>query len=146
MKVNITQAVKLTGKSRTTLYNHLKSGKLSAEYDDVQNRLIDISELERVYGSLKKIDGLDSVGKLSKDVKFTQLDSSVLLEQRIQFLQEKVDFLEGELERERSRQRIQVDVLQVQLEKEREEKQKLLEIVGIQTKQVTDQRKKRWWF
>ena len=146
MKVNITQAVKLTGKSRTTLYNHLKSGKLSAEYDDVQNRSIEISELERVYGKLKNTNELDSIDNAAKNVKFTQLDSSVLLEQRIQFLQEKVDFLETELERERSRQRIQVDVLQQQLERERGEKEKLLGIVENQTKQITDQRKKRWWF
>ena len=48
-KVGIQRATELTGKSKSTIQRAMKSGKLS--YDIENNRkLIDVSELERVYG------------------------------------------------------------------------------------------------
>lgn len=46
-KVNISQAARLTGKSRTTIHRKLNSGELS-----IQSSLIDTSELIRVFGAL----------------------------------------------------------------------------------------------
>ncbi|PCI00551.1 MAG: entry exclusion 1 domain-containing protein [Alphaproteobacteria bacterium] len=48
-KVGVQRATELTGKSKSTIQRAMKSGKLS--YDVENNRkLIDVSELERVYG------------------------------------------------------------------------------------------------
>lgn len=52
--VSISEAARLTGKTRDTLHRHIKTGKLSALSDSNRQgaRLIDVSELIRVYGPL----------------------------------------------------------------------------------------------
>ena len=52
-KVNLSQASKLAGRNRTTIWRHIKAGKLSSERDYEGNPLIDTSELIRVYGKIK---------------------------------------------------------------------------------------------
>jgi hypothetical protein len=54
-KVNLSQAAKLTGKNRTTIWRHIHSGKLSIERDRDGLPFVDTSELIRVYGELKPI-------------------------------------------------------------------------------------------
>lgn len=49
-KYTISAANRITGRSRTTIGKHLKSGKLSAEVRPDGSKLIDASELMRVYG------------------------------------------------------------------------------------------------
>ena len=53
-KVNISEAAKLVNKSPKTLYAAIKSGKLSATSNNNGQKLIEISELIRVYGELKQ--------------------------------------------------------------------------------------------
>lgn len=53
-KLNLSQAAKVVGKNRVTLWRHINAGKLSAERDRDGNPFIDTSELLRVYGELKK--------------------------------------------------------------------------------------------
>ncbi len=53
MLVNLTEAAKLAGVSRTTLYSKLKNGILSESKDRHGNRQVDTSELLRVFGELK---------------------------------------------------------------------------------------------
>lgn len=52
-KISISEAARLSGKNRSTLHRHIKSGKLSKYLDDDNNPLIDTSELARVYSSFK---------------------------------------------------------------------------------------------
>lgn len=54
-KVNLSQAAKLTGKNRTTIWRHVHSGKLSIERDRDGLPFVDTSELIRVYGELEPI-------------------------------------------------------------------------------------------
>lgn len=49
-KVGAQRAAELTGKSKSTIQRAMKSGKLSFEKDNNNRRIIDVSELERVYG------------------------------------------------------------------------------------------------
>jgi hypothetical protein len=51
--VTITEASKLTGKARKTLYAHFKQGKLSYRVQVDGTKQVDTSELIRVYGELK---------------------------------------------------------------------------------------------
>ena len=53
VKTTLTEAVKVISVSQATLYRDLKKGKVSFETDGKGRRLIDVSELERVYGELK---------------------------------------------------------------------------------------------
>lgn len=49
-KVGAQRAAELTGKSKSTIQRAMKSGKLSYELNDHEQRVIDVSELERVFG------------------------------------------------------------------------------------------------
>ena len=49
-KVGVQRAVELTGKSKSTIQRAMNSGKLSFSNSDAGRRLIDVSELERVFG------------------------------------------------------------------------------------------------
>jgi peptidoglycan hydrolase CwlO-like protein len=55
-KYSISAASRITGKSRTTIAKHLKEGKLSSEDDGAGARVIDASELIRVYGDACRFD------------------------------------------------------------------------------------------
>lgn len=52
-KVSISEAARLAGKSRTTLHRLIKTGELSVSTGDRNAKMIDISELARVFPDLK---------------------------------------------------------------------------------------------
>lgn len=52
-KVSVAEAARLTGKSAKTIYRHIDTGKVSSSQNDNGSKSIDISELQRVYGSIK---------------------------------------------------------------------------------------------
>ena len=52
-KVSLQQAVKMTGKSESTIRRDVKSGKVSADRDERRHMRFDIAELHRAYGELK---------------------------------------------------------------------------------------------
>lgn len=54
MLITITQASKLVGKARKTIYAHAKVGKVSLSKFSDGKTAIDTSELYRVYGDLKE--------------------------------------------------------------------------------------------
>ena len=49
-KVGIQRSTELTGKSKSTIQRAMKAGKLSYDVDN-NRKLVDVSELERVYGA-----------------------------------------------------------------------------------------------
>jgi len=53
-KVSISEAARLTGKSRTTLHRLIKAGELSTCSGVRNAKMIDISELIRVFGDISK--------------------------------------------------------------------------------------------
>lgn len=59
--VGISEALKLVEVSKSTLYRDLKSGKVSATKDATGKRVIDTSELIRVYGEID--NSHETVGK-----------------------------------------------------------------------------------
>ena len=52
-KISLQTAVKMTGKSESTLRRDVKKGKTSTDRDDRGHLQFDIAELQRVYGELK---------------------------------------------------------------------------------------------
>ena len=53
-KIPISEAADLTPHNRQTLYAHAKQGKLTTTQDALGKTVVDISELQRVYGDLNK--------------------------------------------------------------------------------------------
>jgi excisionase family DNA binding protein len=51
---SVTEAAKLAGVTRRTIYRHIKAGKLSASVTGGDNTVIETSELLRVYGALSQ--------------------------------------------------------------------------------------------
>ncbi|WP_271839947.1 hypothetical protein [Commensalibacter communis] len=51
--VSISEAARLTGKSRRTLHRHIDAGRISKSHTQSGEQGIEISELIRVYGELK---------------------------------------------------------------------------------------------
>jgi len=58
---SINECVKLTGKSRMTLYRQMTGGKLSYSVGRDERRRIETSELIRVFGELNDVDRADSL-------------------------------------------------------------------------------------
>lgn len=58
-KLNLTEAAKAAGIGRTTLYNHIKEGKISCEVNEKGKKVIDVTELIRVYGEIKNPETSD---------------------------------------------------------------------------------------
>ena len=115
-KINISQAAKMTGKTRTTIYKKIKSGELSAELGSDGNRLIDTAELLRVFGELVTPD------TVSMDVHEIQQE----MPQVTPLLERQINLLEAENRR-----------LHEQIEADRREKERLLGLLEKQTLLLT---------
>ena len=70
--VSISEASRLTGKTRATIHRHINTGKISKTKDDTGATGIDISELIRVYNI--KIDTSDAC---IDDVKIEQHNTAI---------------------------------------------------------------------
>lgn len=120
-KLNVSQAARATGKNRTTLYRHMSSGKLSAEKDATDNPVIDVSELQRVYGTVK----IDAAPATVKQTDEKLQSDSRQSEAEFQMLQLKLDHAEQERDAERERR-----------QRAENEAERLLGIVEAQTRQL----------
>ena len=102
MKLNISQAAKAVGKDRKTLYRHAEKGRLTVGKDGNGNPVIDVSELERVYGTLNLNATPDTVGKIgAKPQNDTPKKSNdnTALKREIELLREQVGDLRSERDR-----------------------------------------------
>ena len=72
-KVGAQRAAELTGKSKSTIQRAMNNGKLSFEMDSNDRRVIDVSELERVFG-LKQESATSSTASVEQELeKATQM-------------------------------------------------------------------------
>ncbi|ECQ0146938.1 helix-turn-helix domain-containing protein [Salmonella enterica] len=88
--VSISEAARLTGKSRTTLHRLIKTGELSTCHGERNTRMLDTSELLRVFGSLSgaiTVQGVEQVGEQGVTASLTEN------EQVIKSLKQEVEHL-----------------------------------------------------
>ena len=102
--LTIAQAARTVGVARSTVYAHLRSGKLSATRTPTGERRIDTSELARVYGTVGQTTQSDVVRSTPQDVAL---------------LQAKIESLEA-----------QNRLLRDEVQTSREEKTKLLDVIS----------------
>ena len=97
---SVTEAAKLAGVTRRTIYRHIKAGKLSASVTGSDNTIIETSELLRVYGVLSQPEPEQvSTGSHENQPEYVTLllaEMSQLREQ-ISSLTSKVNELQGQL-------------------------------------------------
>ena len=113
--VSISEASRLVGKTRQTLYNDRDSGKLSWTTLETGKPGIDTSELQRVYGQLK----LNPVGQAVRNVNFySETDSAAaavdptvhaVLETELKGAQQRIELLERMLALEAAARRQQLE-------------------------------------
>lgn len=75
----ITEAQKLTGKSRRTLYRDMATGRLSWEAEGENCRRLETSELIRVYGELKPLAQPKDQQKAQTDTDHGTPDTALIL-------------------------------------------------------------------
>src|SRR5512132_2326100 len=92
MKVGPSKAAQLARVARSTIYKDIEEGKLSAEQDGKGHRVIDVSELERVYGELSAPDnGETSDNVRAGHIRTDEKDKSDSpLQREVDFLRERL--------------------------------------------------------
>ncbi len=112
MRMNINQAAKAVGVARSTLYRDIQDGKISVGKDGRGKPYVDVSELERAYGSVTVSDTSESVSKgqpetLKKDRKDSALQREYdLLREQIGLLKSERDDLRRRLDEETEERRM----------------------------------------
>ena len=111
-EVSVTESMRLTGKSRPTLYRHIKSGKLSKN----PNGTIDTSELRRVYGEFVTND--NEVVTESSQIVTNNITQNEKDENEIQHLKEQLEMLKSQLSKTEN-----------QLERSQKTEDRLLQVI-----------------
>lgn len=150
-KVGAQRAAVLTGKSKSTIQRAMNSGKLSYELDQNKRRIIDVSELERVFGikqtspEPEKAKTSDVEAAVEKERMTMQIK---MLEQQLTTATEQIDDLKGQRDKwEKQASQVlitsqysqkQAEELRAQI-KEREERarQRRLQNAKVQSAQTT---------
>lgn len=99
-KVGAQRAAELTGRSKSTIQRAMNSGKLSFEIDANGRRLIDASELDRVFGMLPQGNGAatqesSSQSELQRAADMLEIER---LKMRVRGLEEQLEITREQLE------------------------------------------------
>lgn len=100
-KVGAQRAAELTGKSKSTIQRAMNSGKLSFELDPNGRRVIDVSELERVFGLSQQNTAPAATAAASVEAeleKASQMIEMERLKMRIKMLEDKLEMTETQLD------------------------------------------------
>ncbi|MDP2621366.1 MAG: hypothetical protein Q8P46_14540 [Hyphomicrobiales bacterium] len=141
MQLTPTEALKRISVSADTLYKDMKRGKLSYEKKGSRKRLIDVAELERVYGSLRP----EHEGPTSEDIdpdigsdigRMPGESPTKESATEIALLRLQVQILAEERRREREQTQEQIEDLKANLKNAQEHQTRL-------TALITDQRQEK---
>ena len=104
-KVGAQRAAELTGRSKSTIQRSMNGGKLSFEVDANGRRLVDVSELDRVFGLLPQNGNASSSSPAAQDNNSQaelQRAADMLeierLKMRVRGLEEQLDMVREQLE------------------------------------------------
>ena len=89
-RVSISEAARLTGKSRTTLHRLIKAGDLSTCSGERNAKMVDTLELLRVFGPFEQPKGEHHSGQVSEQRDTASADQS---EQVIRHLKQEIEHL-----------------------------------------------------
>jgi hypothetical protein len=105
MQVTISQAAKMAGVSRATIYNDIESGTLSVENGPKDRKMVNVSELERVYKTLKNPEpeedsNSEQISQSRQKEKSNSADQVAVLQERLEAQRKQTQLLENMLEKE----------------------------------------------
>ncbi len=128
MKYSISEASRIVGITRKTLYKHIKKKPISVEKDENDNPIIDASELVRVYGDQCRFDN-EEVNKETKKGKqgSTEVSSTEAIEAAV--TQKELEMLRAQMSSERHTFEEQIDYLRTKLDDANSETKKLTALI-----------------
>ncbi len=99
-KVGAQRAAELTGRSKSTIQRAMNNGKLSYELDANSRRVIDVSELERVFGLSGQSEGSSgSGGAVEAELKkVSDMLEMERMKMRVKMLEDQLDTTKEQLE------------------------------------------------
>ena len=100
-KVGAQRAAELTGRSKSTIQRAMNSGKLSFEIDSNGRRLIDASELDRVFGMLPQGAATGAAQESSSQTELQRAADMLEIERlkmRVRGLEEQLEITREQLE------------------------------------------------
>ena len=95
--LTFSQATQVASVSRSTIYRYVQEGRISAVRLPNGKRGIDVAELERVFGPLKKLDTSWNIPTRQVRTVKTQADVFQERDEVVELLREQVEMLEREL-------------------------------------------------
>lgn len=140
MNVTITKGAKIAGVSRNTIYKDIENGMLSVSTNARGKTLINIAELERVYGPLNSGGGSgqgatsSSVEKRPKRPGGAQPEQIAVLQERIESLKKQEALYERMLDEQKNRHDEAVERLESQVENQTEQIQSFRLLIEDQRK------------
>jgi len=151
-KSSLQQAVKMTGKSESTLRRDVKKGKVSAVRDDRGHLRFDIAELQRAYGELKNTgDDAQSVeqGNGKAMTGHAQSEIIAIKDNQIADLRNQLEKAEAQLQIATTEKTKLLDLLSAEKDEKRELKEEMLALMPPpeEREQKTEQKqiKPRGW-
>lgn len=130
----VAEAAKRAGVERTTLYRKLQKGEISATQDSAGTKLIDASELLRVYPDADVLTPLPDVTPPHEATEATlAVALEPVLQQELQLREQRIKDLERQLEQVRHDKNDVIDDLRRRLDDESQERRRLTAV-------LTDQR------
>ena len=120
-KVTVRIAAELTGKSRETINNATKDGTLSYTKNGRNHKVIDVSELERIYPLVKTMDEVEKKSTVKKSQAPSETDSQewrsryVEAKTQLEASESKIQLMEKYNTKERSLFEDQIENLQTSL-------------------------------
>ena len=143
--VGISEALKFVEVSKSTLYRDMKTGKVSATKDESGKRVIDTSELMRVYGKLNNpnetengTDGNSQSEKMAHVGNSENGRDGKDISQVVSVLEDQISFLKEQLANSESREGKLLDMLQAEQEKNKQlmlpvpkKRLRILEVWGL---------------
>ena len=135
-KVSLQTAVKMTGKSESTIRRDVKKGKVSAARDERKRLQFDVSELQRAYGELKNTGDETQSTEQGNDKAMTGHDKAEI----ISIKDNQIADLQKQLEKAEMRETALID-----------EKSKLLDLLSAEKAEMralmppADEKPKQNW-
>lgn len=97
-KVGAQRAAELTGKSKSTIQRAMNSGKLSFELDTNDRRIIDVSELDRVFGIQKQEEEKSTDNTQAELERAASMLETERMKMKIRMLEDQLDAAKEQIE------------------------------------------------
>ena len=138
-KISVKQAALLTGKSRETINNATKEGKISYSLNSRNHKEIDVAELERIYPLVKNMEQISQESQSgvvspveSGEIRSDSQAQIQVLQQKLTSSEELKETITTERQRERKQLESEIENLRSSLEKTQEQHSKAMLLITHQ--------------